>query len=388
MKKISLLFIGLFISLLSFSQLNMEWDLAVGGAKEDLANSAIQTPDGGYIVVGSTESEGSGKLDGYIMKLDARGNLDWEETYGGAKDDEFYAITEVNGEYAIAGYTASKGKGKKDFWLMMVDDKGQKLWEHFYGGVKDEEAYDIITSYDNKVVLAGYTKSKGAGGRDFWIIKVNPSGVGKEQGRIIWKRNVGGSGTDYAMKVKQNPVDSFFYVIGHSTSFGAGGMDLYFTRLSPDRGSARGKNYFGKINFEHGNDFCFTEENGYLLVGGSMSESKGYFDGWMVKIESEYYKEWEKMYGGMKDEEFMSGFVDGENYVLGGFTLSSGEGKSDAWVIKVDKRGTILRERTFGEEGDDKVNRMIRTKDGGYLLLGKTDSKGSGKYDAWILKIR
>jgi len=388
MKKFSLLFIGLFISLISFSQLNMEWDLAVGGAKEDLANSAIQTPDGGYIIVGSTESEGSGKLDGYIMKLDARGNLDWEETYGGSKDDEFYAITEINGQYAIAGYTASKGKGKKDFWLMLVNDKGQKLWEHFYGGAKDEEAFDIITSFDNNVVLAGYTKSKGAGGRDFWVIEVNPSGVGKEQGRIIWKRNIGGSGTDYATKIKQNPVDSFFYVIGHSTSFGAGGMDLYFTRLSPDRGSARGKKYFGKINFEHGNDFCFTEKNGYLLVGGSMSESKGYFDGWMIKIESEYYKEWEKMYGGMKDEEFMSAFVDGEDYVLGGFTLSSGEGKSDAWVIKVDKLGNILRERTFGEEGDDRVNRMIKTKDGGYLLLGKTDSKGSGKYDAWILKIR
>jgi len=388
MKKISLLFIGLLFSTLTFSQLNMEWDEAIGGEKDEVANSAIQTPDGGYIIVGSTDSEGSGKLDGYIMKIDARGNLDWEETYGGKKDDEFYAITEVNGQYAIAGYTASKGKGKKDFWLMLINDKGQKQWEHFYGGPKDDEAFDIITSFDNNVVMAGYTKSKGAGGRDFWVIKVKPNGVGKEQGKVVWKRNVGGSGTDFAMKVKQNPVDSFFYVVGHSNSRGAGGMDLYFTRLSPDRGSARGKKYLGKRNFEHGNDFCFTEENGYFLAGGTMSDSKGYFDGWMVKIESEYYKEWEKSYGGMKNEEFMSAFVDGDDYVLGGYTLSSGEGKSDAWVIKVNKKGILQRERTFGEEGDDVVTRMIQTKDGGYLLLGKTNSKGSGGYDAWVLKIK
>jgi hypothetical protein len=373
---------------LSFAQLNMEWDSNFGGQEKDVAHSGIQTPDGGFIIVGATESEGSGKMDGYIIKVDSRGNLDWSQTYGGKKDDEFYAITKTGSNYAIAGYSASKGNGKKDFWLMIIDGEGNKVWEHFYGGDKDEEAYDIITTYDKNLVLAGYTKSKGAGGRDFWIIKVNPNGVGKEQGKILWKRNVGGGGTDLATKIKQSPVDSFIYVIGHSTSFGAGGMDLYFTRLSPDRGSARGKKYFGKSNFEHGNDFCFTDNNGYLLVGGTMSESKGYFDSWVLKIESEYYKEWEKTYGDLKDEEFVSVFVDGEDYVLGGFTASYGEGKSDAWIVKIDNKGNILRERTFGEEGNDKIHRMIQTADGGYLMIGETDSKGEGKEDMWIVKVK
>ena len=388
MKFFITLFSILYISSLSFAQLNMEWDANFGGQENDVAHSAIQTPDDGYIIVGSTESEGSGKLDGYITKVDSRGNLDWTQTYGGKKDDEFFAITKTGNNYAICGYSESKGSGKKDFWLMLVDTEGNKLWEHFYGGPKDEEAYDIISTYDNNIVIAGYTKSKGAGGRDFWILKVNPNGVGKNQGAVIWKRNVGGKGTDFATRVKESPVDSFIYVIGHSTSFGAGGMDLYFTRLSPDRGSARGKKYYGKVNFEHGNDFCFTEDNGYLLVGGTMSDSKGYFDAWIFKIEEEYYKEWEKTYGDLKDEEFVSGFVDGENYVLGGFTESIGEGKYDAWIMKVDNKGNILRERTFGEEGNDKIHRMIQTADGGYLMIGETDSKGEGKLDMWIVKIK
>lgn len=384
---ISLAFI-LSISSLSFAQLNMEWDANFGGQQADIAHSGIQTPDGGYIIVGSTESEGSGKLDGYIIKVDSKGNLDWSQTYGGKKDDEFYAITKVSNNYAICGYSESKGSGSKDFWLIMVDENGNKLWEHFYGGSNDEEAYDIITSFDNNVILAGYTKSKGAGNRDFWVVKVNPNGIGKKQGEDIWNRTLGGSGTDIATRVKQSPVDSFIYVIGHSTSYGSGGMDTYFARLSPDRGSARDKKYYGKENFEHGNDFCFTEKNGYLLIGGTMSNSKGYFDGWLIKIEKEYYKEWEKTYGDLKDEELVCGFVDGENYIVGGFTESIGEGKSDAWIMKVDNKGNVLTEKTFGEEGNDKIHRMIQTSDGGYLMIGQTDSKGEGKEDVWILKVK
>lgn len=388
MKKFNLLFLSLIISTFTFAQLTMQWDGNFGGQGTDVAHSAIETPDGGFIVVGSTDSEGSGKLDGYIIKLDARGNMDWSETYGGKKDDEFYAITEVNGNYAICGYSASKGGGKKDMWLMLVDNEGQKMWEHFYGKTKDEEAYDIITSYDGNVIMAGYTKSKGAGGKDFWILKINPNGVGKEQGKVIWARNVGGSGTDFATRLKQSPIDSFIYVIGHTTSFGAGGMDLFFTRLNPERGTARGKKYFGKKNFEHGNDFCFAPDNTFLLIGGTMSESKGYFDGWLLKVEKEYYKEWEKTYGGEKDEEFVSVFADGEDFVLGGFTQSSGEGNYDAWIMKIDKKGNILKEHTFGEEGNDKIHRMIKTKDGGYFMIGESDSRSDGKLDMWLVKIK
>ena len=388
MRTLFLLLFSALLTTFSTAQLTLQWEQTYGGEGKDFAHSAIQTPDNGFIIVGSTDSEGSGKLDGYVMKISNQGEMEWSETYGGNKDDEFYAITATNGNYAICGYSDSKGSGGKDFWLILIDGSGPKLWEHFYGGPKDEEAYDIITAFDGSLVMTGYTKSKGAGKHDFWTIQVNPTGVGKEQGKEIWARNVGGNGTDISTKVKQSPVDSFFYVIGHSTSFGQGGMDLYFTRLSPDRGSARGKKYYGDVNFEHGNDFCFRDSTGYLLVGGTMSNSKGYFDGWALMVEMEYYSEWKKSYGGIKEEEFVSVFRDKDDYVLGGFTQSSGEGKSDAWIVKIDEKGNLLNEKTFGEEGDDIVHRMIQTRDGGYLMVGETDSKGEGKNDFWVLMLK
>jgi hypothetical protein len=376
------------LSSLSYAQLTEEWNEAYGGASSETANGVIETPDGGYILVGSTSSEGSGKLDGYILKINHKGEQQWTETYGGAKDDEFYSITAIDGNYAIGGYTESKGGGEKDFWLMVIDQEGKKIWEYFYGGEKDEEAFDIITSFDNKLILSGYTKTKGAGGRDFWVVKVNPSGEGKALGQIIWAKTVGGKGADFSTRLKQNPLDSFIYVLGHSNSSGEGGLDVYFTKLDPERGTPRAKVMFGKVNFEHGNDFCFVDTSGYLLVGGTLSETKGLFDGWCIFIENEYYKVWEKTFGGSTDDEIMSVVDNGKDFILAGSTSSQGEGKSDAWVVQYNRKGQLVKETTYGEEGNEKISKIIACKNGGYMLVGSTDSKGNGKTDLWAVKIK
>ncbi len=386
MKAIYIIILLFFISIATTAQLSLQWDVAIGGMGEETAMSAIETPDNGFIIVGSTNSEGSGKLDGYIVKVDANGDEEWSQTYGGKKDDQFNAIIEYNGKYAITGYSESKGSGKKDYWFMMIDSEGNKLWEHFYGGKSDDEAFDLIKTFDNKIVMAGYTKSKGPKKHNFYIVKINTLGVGKEQGKRIWDRTTGSAGTDIAVRIKQSPQDSFIYVLGHTTSYGAGGMDIYFVKANKERGSSKEKKYYGKDNFEHGNDFCLLPDGKFLIVGSTMSDSEGFFDGYMIQIEDEYYKAWDNQYGGLKDEEFMSICPTDNGYVLGGFTASQGEGKYDAWIMEIDKKGNKVYENTFGEEEDDKINKMIQCKDGSYLLVGYTESKGDGNQSMWLVK--
>lgn len=386
MKSTIIIFLLLFINITIFAQLNLQWDVAIGGDGEEEAFGAVETPDGGFIIVGSTNSEGKGKLDGYIVKVDANGDEEWSQVYGGKKDDQFHEIIEFNGNYAITGYSESKGKGKKDIWFMMIDEDGNMLWEHFYGRDKDEEAFDLIKTFDNNIALAGYTKSKGPKKHNFYVLKLNPNGIGKKQGELLWHRTAGSDGVDIAMRLKQSPQDSFIYVLGHTTSYGAGGMDIYLVKTDKERGSAKKKIFYGKNNFEHGNDFCILPDGNFLIVGGSMSDSKGYFDGYMIQIEKEYYKVWDKMYGDKADEEFVSIFADGEDFVVGGFTASQGEGKYDAWIVKVDKKGDLIKENTFGGQGNDKINKMIKCKDGNYLMLGYTESKGEGKKSIWVVK--
>ena len=387
MRILSTILIAVFFNTMAIAQLDLQWDVAIGDQGTETANGAVQTPDGGFIIVGSTDSEGKGKLDGNIIKLDANGDFEWSQVYGGKKDDEFYSIIEYNGDYAIAGYSASKGKGKKDFWFMMIDNEGNKLWEHFYGGDKDDEAYDLIKTFDGNIALAGYTKSKGPKGHNFYMIKINPKASGKDRGKMLWNRTAGSAGTDIALRIKQSPQDSFIYVLGHTTSYGAGGMDIYFVKADKERGSAKKKVYFGGNDFEHGNDFCFLPDGNFLIVGGTMSNTKGYFDSYALQIEYEYYKVWDKQYGGEQDEEFVSIFADGDDFVIGGFTASEGEGKYDAEIVKINNQGEVIVKRTFGEEENDKVNRMIQCKDGTYLMVGYTESKGEGKQSMWILKI-
>ncbi|RLD62738.1 MAG: hypothetical protein DRI84_10550 [Bacteroidetes bacterium] len=388
MKKISLLLIGIFsISLLS-AQIQEVWNETYGGTEADEAHSVIETKDGGYLIVGYTESRGSGKKDGWAIKLGQDGSMEWDMTYGGSKDDELFDVIETNTGFAMVGYTSSIGEGKEDFWLVITDKEGRMAWERAYGGKKSDVANKIISSFDGNVYIAGYTKSKGGGGRDFWILKTEPFASEKERGKLIWRKNMGGNGADYSMMIRENLADSFLYVLGNTTSMGNGGMDAILYKLSPDRGSVRAKKNFGGRAFEHGNDFCFTENNGYLIVGGTMTNSKGFFDCWVLKLEEEFYMEWEHTYGGYQEDECLSIVQNKDSYLIAGWTSSKGEGKYDGWMIMLDKKGKTMWEKTVGDVGTDKFYRIIKTSDGHYITVGMTDSRGEGKKDIWVIKFK
>jgi hypothetical protein len=165
-------------------------------------------------------------------------------------------------------------------------------------------------------------------------------------------------------------------------------MDMMLYKMDRQRGNIRTKKNFGGRAYEHGNDFCFTENNGYILVGGTMSDSKGFFDSWVIKLEEEFYSEWEHTYGGGKNEEWVSVVQFEDSYLLAGFTESMGEGKTDGWLMKLDKKGKTLWEKNYGDVGDDQIDKLIKTKDGGYIFVGSTDSLGEGKKDFWIVKFK
>lgn len=156
---------------------NKLWDKTFGGIDDDWINSLLQTDDGGYLIVGKTFSFGAGSGDGWIIKLDSEGNKLWDRTFGGSNDDSLYLLVQTSdGGYAIAGYTFSYGMGKADFWLIKLDNMGNKLWDRTYGGSGDDSVRSLIQIEGGGYVLAGITFSFGAGEGDFWIIKLNEKG--------------------------------------------------------------------------------------------------------------------------------------------------------------------------------------------------------------------
>lgn len=368
------------------AQVNTNWDESYGGQENDGAKSAIQLADGNFLIVGYTESQGAGKKDGWAIKLNAAGDQIWEMAYGGPSDDEFMDAVELpGGKIAFVGYTKSIGAGKSDFWLLVADKDGDQQWEKTYGGDKDDGAEKVTLSFDKKLVIAGYTKSRGAGNRDFWVIKVDQDGIEKDQGKIIWKRNTGGKKADFPADMKQNPVDSVYFVLGTTTSFGNGSGDAWLVRVLDERGMVRGKKYFGYKQYEYGNGFCFTEEQGFFIVGATMSYSKGLFDGWVIRLNPEYDSYYIKSFGGEKEDKFTSVVKSGKDYLIAGYTASKGEGEADGWLMMMTEKGNVLWETTMGDIKNDIINKIIPIKDGGYLVCGSTTSKGEGKSDVWVV---
>jgi hypothetical protein len=150
--------------------------------------------------------------------------ITFEQTYGGSLHDEAKSVaTAPDCGYAVVGYTSSFGTGFYDFYLVRTDSLGDTLWTRTYGGVDREVAFWVEPTTNGGFVMAGYTESYGAGGNDFYLVKVDSNGD------TVWTRTYGGSGTETARCVKQTN-DGGYVVAGFSNSFGAGHFDFYLVR--------------------------------------------------------------------------------------------------------------------------------------------------------------
>jgi hypothetical protein len=114
----------------------LPWEKILGGEKDDLLLSAVALPDGGYAVGGGTASKGAGQTDFWALRLDAKGNVVWDKTFGGPKDDSptRKALAALpDGGFALAGGTYSKGAGDADVWVVRLDGNGNVLWDRTFG---------------------------------------------------------------------------------------------------------------------------------------------------------------------------------------------------------------------------------------------------------------
>jgi hypothetical protein len=157
---------------------NHEWNQTYGGLHYDQANSVIQTVDGGYVLVGETLSFGAGGTDFWLVKTDASGNHEWNQTYGGPSFDDARSVVQtVDGGYAIAGDTYPTSVGNSDFWLVKTDASGNHEWNQTYGGQTLEKAHSMIQTVDGGYAIAGNTDSLGIGGWDFLFVKTDQNGI-------------------------------------------------------------------------------------------------------------------------------------------------------------------------------------------------------------------
>jgi hypothetical protein len=189
--------------------------------------SAVETSDGGIVVVRGVETPSVETLESWVVNLDASGNVLWQKTIGGGRSDvAAAAMAGSDGNLVIAGGTNSFAGGDYDGWIVKLDGGGDILWQETVGGDSEDWIYSVAESRDGGLVAAGYTESFGAGSYDMWVMKLRGSG------EIVWQKTIGGPGYDIAYSVIESR-DGGIVLAGDccADELESGGYDILIAKL-------------------------------------------------------------------------------------------------------------------------------------------------------------
>ncbi len=400
----------------------LEWEKSFGGSDFDVANSITQTFDRGYIIAGYSDSH-DGDItdfkkysDYWILKLKADGDLDWQKSYGGSDKDVANSIVQtLDGGYIVAGYSDSHDgdmtnyKGASDYWILKLKANGELDWQKSYGGRKEDVANSIIQTLDGGYIIAGYSKSdegditNSIDGSDYWILKL------KADGEIDWEKSYGGKNEDVANSIVQT-FDGGYVVAGYSESVDGdvtnprGGSDYWILKLKAD-GEIDWQRSYGGSDKDVAKSIVQTFDGGYVIAGfsesadGYIRNPKGDNDYWIIKLKEDGALDWEKSYGGSSHDfaHSITKTIEG-GYIVAGLSssidgdISSPIKTFDYWIVKLREDGALDWEKSYGGSMVDHANSIIQTYDGNYIVAGYSQSTDGDisnlrvGFDFWILK--
>ncbi|MFI5170966.1 MAG: T9SS type A sorting domain-containing protein [Chitinophagales bacterium] len=435
-QKLYLNLLAIFLSASIFAQPVMQWENALNASNEDDSFCIDHTSDGGAIVcsgsysaAGGDKTETSIGKDYWVIKFNAEGAIEWQNTLGGALDDQANVCHQtVDGGYIIGGHSNSPHSTDKsenaigitDYWIIKLNAAGAIVWENTIGGKGQEFLSDIHEISGVGYIVAGTstssigfdkTEAKHSNYPDFWIMQLDASGT------IIWQNTIGGTGSEMEPRIVQT-IDGGFLVGGYSdsnigyekTENCIGNYDYWVVKLDA-AGNVEWDNTIGSTNADELNSIIVLPGGGYLLggVGGAgISGDKTEFDGlsdyWILEINALGSIIWQRTIGGTHTDrlENMITTMDG-NILLTGFSFSGISGDKtvpqwndgDYWVIKIDVNGNILWQEDYGTIAADNIFSAMQSNDGGYWICGFTNAGISGNKsepaygsnDIWIVKI-
>ncbi|MBW6483758.1 MAG: T9SS type A sorting domain-containing protein [Vicingaceae bacterium] len=385
------------------AQPTIEWEKSYGGSGFEFLYSMQKTADGGYILAGSsvsndgdlTNNQGAG--DYWIVKIDSIGTLEWQKSYGGSEHDEAYSVQQTtDGGYIVAGMSNSNDGDINDHngsvtvsdcWVLRLDNLGNIIWKKSLGGSGSDKAYAIQQTTDGGFIMSGLSSSNDGdvsvylgGFWDYWVVKLDAFG------NIQWEKSLGGNGNDAAFSVYQSN-DGGYIIAGGSNSTNGhitnnkGGFDYWVVKLDNLGNIQWDKSYGGS-----GGDFAYsikqTNDGGFIIYGdrgsldGDLVNCNGTNSTWVVKIDN---------FGNIEWGSCLNINIGGGSFPLirsnDGVYLSNDGGylfvshlSGSYWVGKLSGSGGLLWSKTLGGSNFDESKAIIQNSDGSYLVAGHTNS--------------
>ncbi|MBI3502204.1 MAG: T9SS type A sorting domain-containing protein [Bacteroidetes bacterium] len=307
----------------------LQWEKTYGGTEDDYGFSVQQTNDGGFIVAGWTHSFGMGYSDIYLVKASSGGSLQWSKTFGGTSLDYATSVQQTSdGGYIIVGLTESFGSGLTDIYLLKTDSNGSLKWTAVFGGTNDDEGRAILQTNDGGFIITGGTKSFGAGDEDIYLLKTDSAGI------LQWTKTIGGTGGEEGYSLQQTN-DGGYIITGNTNSFGSGNDDIYLIKTASD-GTLQWSKTFDGSKDDIGFSVQKTNDAGFIITG--LTNGFGSQNTYLLKTDSNGTFLWAKVfippytanYGQMLQQTSDGGFI-----IVGGV----GGQYTDVYLIKTDSIG-------------------------------------------------
>ena len=317
------------------------WTKTFGGDRDDKANYVQQTTDGGYILVGYTRSSGAGIFDVWLIKTDDTGEMEWSKTYGGLESDIGVAVQQTSdGGYAVLGYTDSFGAGMLDIWLIRTESSGDTLWTKTIGDTLRQAGKSFQITSDGGYIITGYTTHPNPEApqeadadliADTWLVRLDDSGD------ILWTSNFGALNQDDEGLAVMETSDGSFVIAGYTWEHGWSDLVLIKTDGS---GNTLWETLIqgGHVDVPHSLDE--TLDGGYIVFGHTTSWGPGVpaDNIWLLKFDDTTGDTlWTMIIGGNEDDRALFGQQTSDGgYILTGYTIPTSTFPYywDLWLIR------------------------------------------------------